>query len=219
MSLALRPCGDRAIMVELADPAQRRRLDAALRRRPLPGTIEHVPAAVTVLVRLDGPERVAEAARALRELDLGAVWLDDGDDEPVTEIAVRYDGEDLAHVAELVGLTPEDVVARHTGQLWTVEFAGFMPGFGYLSGETGGLTVPRRDSPRTRIPAGSVALAGDFTGLYPQSSPGGWQLIGTTDAVLWDVDRDPPALLTPGRRIRFADVTGAARVPSEGGHG
>ncbi|WP_460770032.1 5-oxoprolinase subunit B family protein [Mariniluteicoccus flavus] len=214
--MSLRPCGDRAIMVELADAAERRLLDAALRRDPLPGMVEHVPAAVTVLVRLDLPERVAGAAAALRALDLGAVTADAGPDAEVVEIPVTYDGEDLAHVAELVGLTPEGVVERHTGQLWTVEFAGFMPGFGYLSGETGGLTVPRRDSPRTRIPPGSVALAGDFTGLYPQASPGGWQLIGTTDIVLWDVTRTPPAVLTPGARIRFVDVGSAVGASGAG---
>ena len=81
-----------------------------------------------------------------------------------------------------------------------------MPGFGYLSGELGGLTVPRHQTPRTRIPAGSVALAGDLTGIYPQASPGGWQLIGATDAPLWQVHRDPPALLVPGARIRFVAV-------------
>src|SRR4029453_3517016 len=91
-------------------------------------------------------------------------------------------------------------------QLWTVEFAGFAPGFGYLTGSEGGLEVPRRASPRTRIPAGSVGLPGASSGIYPRASPGGWQLIGRSDAPLWDADRDPPALLTPGRRVRFVEV-------------
>ncbi|GAB3624163.1 allophanate hydrolase subunit 1 [Mariniluteicoccus endophyticus] len=205
--MILRPCGDRAILVELADADERRRLDAALRRTPVPGVVEHVPAAVTVLVKLDGPQRRAAVADALRAVDLSAVDVGGHADAEVVEIPVVYDGDDLSAVADHVGIDRDEVVARHTGQVWTVEFAGFMPGFGYLSGERGGLTVPRRDTPRTRIPAGSVALAGDWTGLYPQASPGGWQLIGTTDAVLWDVDREPPALLVPGARIRFVEVT------------
>lgn len=204
--MLLHPVGDRAILAEMPDADGRRRLDEALRRSPLPGTVEQIPAAVTVLVRFDLPERVAPAAQALRALDLSTIELGGSSGAPVVEIPVVYDGEDLGDVADHLGITAEEVIARHTGQIWTVEFAGFMPGFGYLSGERGGLTVPRRQSPRTRIPAGAVALAGDFTGLYPQASPGGWQLIGSSDVVLWDVNRTPPALLVPGARIQFVEV-------------
>jgi len=119
---------------------------------------------------------------------------------------VRYDGPDLDDVATHLGITRSEVVARHTGQVWTVEFAGFAPGFAYLTGSEGDLEVPRRHSPRTRIPAGSVGLAGPYSGVYPRPSPGGWQLIGRTDVTLWDAERDPPALLTPGRRVRFVEV-------------
>lgn len=124
------------------------------------------------------------------------------DAEPV-EIRVVYDGEDLAAVAEHCRLTREEVVAAHTGSPWTVGFAGFAPGFPYLVGGDPRLRVPRRSDPRARVPAGSVALADDLSGIYPSASPGGWQLIGRTEAVLWDVDRDPPALLPPGTVVRF----------------
>lgn len=205
--MTLRPVGDRCVMVELDDATQRRRLDTALRRTSIDGLVEHVPAARTVLLRCATPCEVSRMVAAVRALDLASVDVEPGRVSEVIEIEVRYDGADLEKVAAIVGLDPREVVKRHTGQLWTVEFAGFMPGFGYLSGESGGLHVPRRDSPRTRIPAGSVALAGDFTGLYPQASPGGWQLIGTTEAELWNVEHRPPALLVPGATIRFVAVT------------
>lgn len=207
----LLPCGDRAFLVELPDAAARRALNDALadaipedaRFAPV---VEHIPAARTVLVRVNSPTAVRPVAQAVQELATSPRGAHKVGTATVVEIPVRYDGEDLDTVAEHTGLSVTEVIARHTGQLWTVEFAGFMPGFGYLLGEEGGLTVPRRDSPRTRIPAGSVALAGDFTGIYPQASPGGWQLIGTTDVTLWDVGRTPPALLIPGARIRFVST-------------
>ena len=122
------------------------------------------------------------------------------------EIVVRYDGPDLDEVARLTGLTHAEVVAAHTGTPWRVAFGGFAPGFAYLVDGDPRLHVPRRERPRPSVPSGSVGLAGEFSGVYPRSSPGGWQLLGTTDAVLWDVDRDPPALLGPGATVRFVDV-------------
>ena len=124
----------------------------------------------------------------------------------VVEVAVHYDGPDLAEVADLTGLTPAEVVDAHTGTPWTVAFGGFAPGFGYLVGGDPRLRVPRREVSRPSVPAGSVGLAGEFSGVYPRPSPGGWQLIGSTDAVLWDVERDPPALLAPGTTVRFVDA-------------
>ena len=121
-------------------------------------------------------------------------------------LAVRYDGPDLAAVAELTGLTTTEVVAAHLASPWTVAFIGFAPGFGYLTGGDPRLHVPRRDHPRTRVPAGAVGLAGEFSGVYPRSSPGGWQLIGSTDAPMWDVRRHPAALLRPGTPVRFEAV-------------
>jgi KipI family sensor histidine kinase inhibitor len=202
--MRLLPCGDRALLAEVADATERRRLDATLRRHPLRGSVEHVPGARTVLVVAGAPQDLPGLAAALRELVFDPDEAPDESDDLVVE--VRYDGPDLQAVASSVGISPDEVVERHTSQVWMVEFAGFAPGFGYLTGSEGGLEVPRRDSPRTRIPAGSVGLAGPYSGIYPRPSPGGWQLIGRSDARLWDADRDPPALLTPGRRIRFVEV-------------
>jgi KipI family sensor histidine kinase inhibitor len=203
--MRLLPCGDRAILVEVADAAERRRLDATLRRRPLPGTVEHVPGARTVLVVATTPNALPGIAATLHDLVLDEDDSPHQSDEVVVEVS--YDGPDLQSVATHLGITPAEVVARHTGQDWTVQFAGFAPGFAYLSGSEGGLDVPRRESPRTRIPAGSVGLAGPYSGIYPRPSPGGWQLVGRSDIRLWDPDRDPPALLTPGRRVRFVEVS------------
>lgn len=209
MTLVVCPCGDRALLVELRDAEDRHRLDAAcelaVAQGELPGLIEHLPGARTVLLRCTDQAAVTRAADWLRAVDLAGVDAAEVESSRV-RIPVRYDGPDLEVVAEHLGIPAEEVVARHSGQEWTVEFGGFMPGFGYLTGESGGLEVPRRDSPRTRVPRGSVALAGEFSAVYPQSSPGGWQLIGSTDEVLWDVDRDPPALLVPGARVRFEPV-------------
>ena len=204
--MRLLPCGDLAILVELDDAAHRRRFDTALRRASLQGVVEHVPAARTVLVRVRSTSALPAVAGRLRALSLPD---DDdfmaGNDEPL-HLGVRYDGPDLPDVARHLGIEPDEVVTRHTGQLWTVEFSGFAPGFGYLVGDVGGLDVPRRDSPRTRIPPGSVGLAGPYTGVYPRPTPGGWQLIGSTDQVMWDATREPPALLVPGRRVAFSAV-------------
>ena len=203
--MRLLPCGDRAILVEVADAAERRRLDATLRRRPLPGTVEHVPGARTVLVVASAAHHLPAIAAALRDLVLDAPEATDETDELVVE--VRYDGPDLDDVATHLGITPSEVVARHTGQVWTVEFAGFAPGFAYLTGSEGDLEVPRRESPRTRIPAGSVGLGRPVLRASTRGRrPAGWQLIGRTDVTLWDPERDPPALLTPGRRVRFVEV-------------
>ncbi|HVI26748.1 MAG TPA: 5-oxoprolinase subunit PxpB [Xanthomonadaceae bacterium] len=127
----------------------------------------------------------------------------------VVEIPVRYggeDGPDLEDVARHAGLAPEEVIARHAGGDYTVAMLGFAPGFPYLLGLDPALATPRRATPRTRVPAGSVAIGGAQAGLYPQDSPGGWQLIGRTDLVLFDALRDPPSLLAPGDRVRFVPV-------------
>jgi KipI family sensor histidine kinase inhibitor len=121
-------------------------------------------------------------------------------------VPVTYGGQDLHLVAAAWGVEPASVVRRHLEATWTVAFTGFSPGFGYLRTESDWPSVARRESPRTRVPAGSVALAGGYTGIYPQNSPGGWQLIGTTELDLFDADRDPPALLWPGRNVRFQEV-------------
>jgi len=210
----LLPCGDAAVLVEVvpagADAgsggatAAVLALHRALVAAPPPGVVDVVPAARTVLVHLD-PQvtsvRAVAAAVAAVTPEAGAA----GARERV-EVPVVYDGEDLDEVARLTGLPAGEVVRLHTEGDWTVAFTGFAPGFGYLVGGDPRLHVPRRDSPRTRVPAGSVGLAGEFSGVYPRESPGGWQLLGRTDLVLWDLDRDPPALLTPGTPVRFVAV-------------
>jgi KipI family sensor histidine kinase inhibitor len=195
--------GDRALLVEVADLHTVAALYSALRRSPLPGQVDLVPAARTVLVVLDRPPSELDAAR-LR----GVVPEDAGarDRPRAVELAVVFDGPDLAEVAALTGRSRAAVVEVLTGAELTVAFGGFAPGFGYLAGLPADLSVPRRATPRTRVRAGSVGLAGPFAGIYPRASPGGWQLVGRTDAVLFDVDRDPPALLTPGARVRFREV-------------
>jgi KipI family sensor histidine kinase inhibitor len=204
----IRPYGDRALLVELADTDHVVAWVDALRRLELPGVADLVPAAETVLVLAAEDEDVRVLRKALGEVqpspdretgDQGSV---DGAGE-VVEIVVRYDGPDLADVARITGLSEDEVVVAHTGMTWRVAFGGFAPGFAYLVGDDDRLHVPRRDSSRTAVPAGAVGLAGDYSGVYPRESPGGWQLIGTTDAAMWDVDREPPALLSPGATVRF----------------
>jgi len=203
--MRLLPCGDHAILVELTDREERRRLDTVLRGTPIPRVTEHVPADHTVLVRVEQPGDLQSVADAIRRVDLAAVVPEAADARAVT-IPVRYDGPDLAVAADHLGLTVGQVIERHSGQPWRVEFGGFAPGFGYLSALETPMPVPRRDSARTRIPAGSVGLAGDYSGIYPTASPGGWQLIGSTDVGLWTPDREPPALLSPGTTVHFEVV-------------
>lgn len=211
------PYGDRAVLVEVgsADEAVDwvSGLDAARSGEEGPEDLveQVVPAARSVLVvARDGVDLAA-----LRRLVDGVepVTSAGGDDGDVLEVPTVYDGEDLAAVAALTGLDEQGVVAAHTGQTWRVGFSGFAPGFGYLLGEDERLHVPRREEPRTRVPAGAVGLAGAYSGVYPTASPGGWQLIGRTELVLWDIDRDPPALFRPGVRVRFVDVTEGGENP------
>jgi KipI family sensor histidine kinase inhibitor len=197
------PCGDRALLVEVADLPAVAAVRAALEHSPLPGQRDVVPAARTVLVVLDRPPSDLDVA-TLRRLAPEAPREDTV--AATVELPVVFDGPDLAEVAELTGRPVPALVRALTAVELTVAFGGFAPGFGYLTGLPDDLHVPRRSTPRTRVPAGSVALAGPFAGAYPQASPGGWQLIGRTDAVLFDVDREPPALLVPGTPVVFRKV-------------
>src|SRR5699024_8423448 len=194
----------RHLLVECEDLTATMALHRSLEAAGLPGVVELVPAARTVLISFDprrtGAEALEEAIRGLERTDSST-----GEAREVT-IDVRYDGEDLAEVAELLSVSPAEVIARHQAATWQVAFAGFAPGFGYLAGDDELFDVPRRSSPRTRVPIGAVALAGEFTGVYPRSSPGGWQLIGRTAASLWDLDRQPPALFVPGTIVRFVEA-------------
>lgn len=206
---AIRPAGDRAILVELSSLDAVLSLQAQLMAHPRPGQIDVIAAAGTVLITADSPHALQELAAHVRGLDLDAPA--EADSTLVT-IEVVYDGDDLDEAAALTGLGREGVVAAHTGQLWTAAFAGFAPGFAYLTGENSTLDVPRRRSPRTAVPAGAVALGGQYSAIYPRQSPGGWQLIGRTDAALWDLERENPALIRPGDTVRFAAVRAQATV-------
>ncbi|PXY32831.1 5-oxoprolinase subunit B family protein [Prauserella muralis] len=197
------PCADSGLLVELHDLDEVRALHAALEADPPRGVVDLVPAARTLLLRLDprcaDPAEVERVVRSTRPAEVSRA------ERELLRVPVTYDGADLADVAKLTGLTEREVVAEHTGAEWTVAFGGFAPGFGYLTGGSSRLAVPRRAEARTRVPEGAVALAGTFTGIYPRESPGGWQLIGHTDLPMWQVDRDPPALLRPGVRVRFEE--------------
>ncbi len=200
--MRLLTCGDTALLVELADLEAVLALHAGLLAEPPLGVVDVVPAARTLLVRID-PTRTSVRALGRALLEVRPRRPVRPDAAGLLEVPVRYDGPDLGEVARLTGLAEQEVVAAHTGQTWTVAFSGFAPGFGYLVGEDDRLHVPRRADPRTRVPAGAVGLAGEFTGVYPRESPGGWQLLGRTDLVMWDLGREPPALLSPGLRVHF----------------
>ncbi|MFC7307596.1 5-oxoprolinase subunit PxpB [Streptomyces monticola] len=205
----IRPVGEHALLVELDSGADAEALHAALIERRAAGTLppvrEIVPAARTVL--LDGVEDPRALAAQLVTWDIPAA---PPRAQEVVELPVRYDGPDLAEVAALWGVAADEVVRIHSTTEFRVAFCGFAPGFGYLTGLPERYTVPRRATPRTSVPAGAVGLAGPYTGVYPRPSPGGWQLIGTTDAPLWDHARVPAALLSPGTRVHFVPVTGAS---------
>lgn len=201
----LRPCGAEAWLLDLHDNAVVHRWATAVRHADLPGVREVVPGLTTLLVTLDPEMTDAAALRtALERLKPGP---EQADDRGYHIIEVRYDGEDLAEVSRLTGLTVAEVVAAHTGTPWRVAFCGFAPGFSYLVGGDPRLQVPRRDEARIRVPAGAVAIAGAFSSVYPRVSPGGWQLLGHTDAVLWDTAAEPPAVLRPGATVQFRDAS------------
>lgn len=202
---------DHALLVEAADLDEAMRLNLAW--LGVHGVVERIPGARTVLVRFDPlVVSAAELADALAATEVDTAHL------PATgevTVPVRYDGEDLDEAASLLSVSATELVNRHLAADWKVAFSGFAPGFGYVVSSDPLFAVPRRSSPRTRVPAGSVALAGQFTGVYPRESPGGWQLIGRTDALMWDIDRDPPALLSPGTTVRFESVREQARLRAD----
>jgi KipI family sensor histidine kinase inhibitor len=203
--------GDQALLLQFDSTAEVLAWNDVIRDAEVLGVVDIVPASRTVLVKLDGPRYAAVARQQLSKLTLAPEALTEAsapiDGHADVVIDVVYDGDDLEEVARLTGMTAREVVAAHTGTPWRVGFAGFAPGFAYLVGGDERLNVPRRSEPRTKVPAGSVGLAGEFSGVYPRQSPGGWQLIGRTSAEMWDVDRDPPALLTPGQWVQFREVS------------
>lgn len=192
--------GPLARLVEIA-PGTAAAWAAALHAEDLPGVVDVVPAARTVLVCCADRASTAQVALRLPHIEPGAEGP--GRERRLVEIPVVYDGDDLDDVARVTGLDPTEVIARHSESAFRVEFCGFAPGFAYLAGLDETLWLPRRATPRTRVPAGSVAIASTYSAVYPGVSPGGWHLLGTTSTRIWDVDRDPPALLEPGTDVRF----------------
>lgn len=212
-SVQIRDYGDSALLLEFTNTDEVLAWSSAIQDAELPGVLDIVPASRTVLIKLAGGQYQAPTRQRLGKLPVAP------DADPTSgsgqkiaidvHIDVVYDGPDLDEVARLTGLTAQQVVAAHTETPWRVGFGGFAPGFAYLVGGDGRLEVPRRAEPRTKVPVGAVGLAGEFSGVYPRESPGGWQLIGRTaegQAALWDVDRDPPALLMPGMWVQFRSV-------------
>ena len=197
------PSGTTALLVELGDLEEVLGLYAALTDDVPTGVVDIVPAARTLLLVTDPAvtslSSVEDAVRAtVPRTDRGG-WGE------LVEIPVTYDGEDLTEAATLLDCDTAELVRRHTAAEWTVAFCGFIPGFGYLTSKEWPFEVPRRSSPRKKVPPGSVALAGEFGGVYPRESPGGWQLIGRTELTMFDPTRAPAAVFRPGVRIRFVD--------------
>ncbi len=217
--VTLRPMGERAILAEVDALAQVLGLHAALAASPPAGIDDLVPAARTVLVAFD-PARIAPAAVRAWVRSAGEAAPDATPPGALVEIPATYDGPDLDDTAALLGIRPADLIARHSAAEWSVAFTGFAPGFAYLVSDDWALEVARLPQPRTRVPAGSVGLAGEFTGAYPRETPGGWRLIATTDAPLFLLDATDPVLLTPGARVRFVPSrppVSAAGAPPAGG--
>ncbi|MCS5522985.1 allophanate hydrolase subunit 1 [Curtobacterium flaccumfaciens pv. oortii] len=211
----VRSAGGTALLATFDSLADVVAFRAGLAQAALPGLTEVVSGARTLLLRFD--PTTTDAGRLRTELTQVSpvspvspvsATLEAHDADPLV-IPVTYDGEDLDTVTELTGMGRDELVAWHTGQLWTSAFCGFAPGFSYLTGSDRPLDLPRRSTARTAVPSGAVAVAGEFSAVYPRTSPGGWQLIGRTDVPMWSLDRTPPALAPAGTLVRFV-VAGAA---------
>lgn len=198
------PCGSRSVLVELQDIDEVLSLYASLRQRPIESVDQVVPGARTVLLTFDPAS--TDRARVQWEVQHRPLDTEVENQGQLVKVPVRYDGPDLPDVARVTGLTVDEVIARHTQRDHLVAFGGFAPGWAYITGVDPVLHLPRRDDPRLRVPPGAVAVAGGFTGVYPRASPGGWHVLGHAQVAVWDIDRDPPALFTPGAKVRFIDV-------------
>jgi len=204
----VRRYGDSALLVEPADSgttlAWYAAARSALETGELPGAVDLVPAAASLLVRIDRSRATVEqAAAALRALPVEPTPPPPG---RTVRLAVRYDGPDLPEVASALGWSADRLVAEHTARTWRSAFTGFAPGFAYLEPDREWPSVSRRRDPRTSVPAGALGLADRYSGVYPRATPGGWRLVGTTETAVWDLAHDPPALLTPGTVVRFVAV-------------
>jgi KipI family sensor histidine kinase inhibitor len=197
MTTRLVSYGLHAVLAEYRTLAEVIAAAEAVRTAALPGVVDVVPAARTVLVHFAASEPIG--LRALLS-DPHATASPDG---RLVEIPTRYNGVDLADIAATTGLSVAEVVEMHSGTTFTAAFCGFAPGFAYLSGLPPTLHLPRRGSPRTHVPAGTLAMASEFTGVYPSDTPGGWHLLGTVGVAMFDVRRAPAALIAPGDRVRF----------------
>lgn len=208
------PFGDRALLAEV-EPGAALALRAGLAASRPDGVVDLVPGARTVLVRVDPAALPLPLARAWIERVAAAPAGDAATAVArLVELDVVYDGPDLSDTAALLGMSVDALVARHRATDWTVAFTGFAPGFGYLTGDGWPFDVPRLADPRTRVPAGAVGLAGPYCGAYPRATPGGWRLIGTTAARLFDPDAADPALLAPGTHVRFIERAAAPAQPA-----
>ena len=201
--------GESTVLLEFTDPTRTRRVAHQLRVAPLPGVLDMLPAACTIMVVAQAPSDLAGLRHALAQL---AADVDPGQDADgaalhrEVAIPVRYNGPDLDDAAHHAGLSRAELISLHSSTLWRCEYVGFAPGFGYLVSDEVYLDIPRRTQSRTSVPPGSVALAGGYTAVYPQSSPGGWQLIGTTDMAMWDLATEPPAPIEPDTMVRFVNL-------------
>ena len=191
------PFGPGALLAEYDSLAEVMSVDAVLRESNLTGIDEIIPAARTVLVTFGQVDRAALHELLVPGAAAGRV------EGPLVEIPVVYDGADLEEVAAATGLSIEQVVDIHSSIVYSAAFLGFTPGWAYLVGLPPSLQLPRRKTPRTAVPPGSVAIANEFTGVYPTLSPGGWHLLGHTDVQMFDVEREKPALVLAGDRVRF----------------
>lgn len=207
MTLNVLPYGPSALLVETGGLAPAL---IAEELRQLEGVIDAVPGAGTVLLTFDTSQRSEQESIRFFTDQIHALKPGSGGRQqgggPEFTIPVRYDGEDLAVIAELSGMSQAEVIAAHAGGIYRVSFMGFAPGFGYLEGLPSSLHLPRRETPRTHVPTGAVAIAGPYSAVYPRQSPGGWLLLGSTEIDLFDVTAHPPAKLRPGMRVRFEPV-------------
>ena len=206
MTRTIREYGDRALLLECDSVDAVLSLAESIRSAAWAGVTEVIPGARTVVVCAADPSDLRRIRNALANIRIPVTSGTDRVPGADMVIDVVYDGPDLDEVGRLTGMTTDEVIVAHTANTWRVAFSGFAPGFAYLTGGDRRLAVPRRAEPRARVPAGAVALAGEFSGIYPRQSPGGWQLIGSTHAVLWDTERTRPALLSPGMWVRFRAV-------------
>ncbi|MDO4685838.1 MAG: allophanate hydrolase subunit 1 [Corynebacterium sp.] len=209
----VKPCGDAAVLIDIhpqdAELAGISTLAAVMNVHQqiqdlnIAGVIDIVPAAATVLITLDTALCTPkEAGNLFRDIEITGGITHAGRE---VIIPVTYDGADLEVVAEATGLSVREVVEKHTTTPWLAAFGGFAPGFMYLVPQQPLWNIPRRSQPRAQIPAGAVALAGEFSGVYPQVSPGGWQLLGTTTIPMWDTQRPQPSYILPGDTVIFQE--------------